>query len=312
MYLGNLLRSKTFLLMSILMISHIGIGHAMMETKKELLSEHLSHIVGERSAGFSDKHLNEVASYIESAFKKLGYEIEHHNFELSGEKFQNIVARKKGLKSDGRIIIAAHFDSVPDSPGADDNASGVAVMLEAARILADHSWNYTVEFIGFHMEEWGMIGSEAYVQNLKKNKVAVRGMISLEMVGYTSNEPKSQNLPLGFSLFYPNVGNFIGIVSNLKSVRLLNTFKENMKSIPDLPLESLILPMNGLILPAVRLSDHSPFWDAGYQALLITDTSFYRNPNYHSSSDTIETLNIEFMKKVSDGVIKSLIALDQT
>lgn len=282
-----------------------------MEPDQNELEKHLKKIVGERTVHASDAHLGEVFRYIQETFRNLDYEIELDPFEFHGEIFENIIARKKGGNSDERIIIGAHFDSVPGSPGADDNASGVAGMLELARILVTHNWNHTVEFIGFHMEEWNMIGSDAYVQKLKQRKIKVRGMISLEMIGYTNDEPGSQKMPAGFGLFYPNVGNFIGIVANVRSWGLMNLFKAKMKSVNGLPVESLVMPLNGILLHPVRWSDHSPFWDAGYPALLITDTSFYRNPHYHGPSDTIETLNLDFMAKVTKGVALALVELDE-
>lgn len=281
-----------------------------MEPDKKTLGNHLKKIVGERTVHSSDAHLNEVFRYIKETFQSFGYEIELDPFEYEGEVFNNIIARKKGKISNERIIIGAHFDSVPGSPGADDNASGVAAMLELARILAGYEWNHTVEFIGFHMEEWNMIGSGAYVRKLKRQKIKVHGMISLEMVGYTSDQPNSQKMPAGFGLFYPNVGNFIGLVSNVRSWKLMNLFKEKMKLADGLPVESLVMPFNGVLLYPVRWSDHSPFWDAGYPALLITDTSFYRNPHYHGPTDTIETLDLDFMAKVTKGTALALVELD--
>lgn len=281
----------------------------MKSPDEHLIRRHLEKIVGERTPHSSDVHLSEVMNYLKHSFQTFGYEVERHLFLFSGETFENMIARKKGVQSAEKIIVGAHFDSVPGSPGADDNASAVAVMLELARILADRPFHHTVEFIGFHMEEWNMIGSTAYVEKLKKENEKVLGMISLEMVGYTSEEPKSQNMPAGFALFYPRVGNFIALVGNIRSIKLLNTFKSQMKS--SVRTESLILPFNGKPLPAVRLSDHSPFWDNGYPALLITDTSFYRNPHYHTADDTLETLNIPFMARVTEGVAQALIKLDE-
>jgi aminopeptidase YwaD len=281
-----------------------------LEPDKNELEKHLKKIVGERAIHSSDQHLAEVFQYIKETLQNLGYEIELDPFQFQGEKFENIIARKKG-KTDEHIIVGAHFDSVVGSPGADDNASGVSAMLELARILAAHDWNHTIEFIGFHLEEWNMIGSAAYVKKLKERKIKVRGMISLEMVGYASNQLKSQKMPAGFGVFYPNVGNFIGVVANIRSWQLMNLFKEKMKLAEDLPVESLVMPLNGIFLPPVRWSDHSPFWDAGYPALLITDTSFYRNPHYHSASDTIETLDLDFMTKVTKGVVIALEILDR-
>ena len=283
----------------------------IMEPDKKTLENHLKKIIGERTVHSSDEHLGEVFQYIKEKFKDLGYEVKLDPFEYDGETFQNIIARKKGKRSDDRIIIGAHFDTVPGSPGADDNASGVAAMLELARMFTGYEWNHTVEFIGFHMEEWNMVGSSAYVQKLKRQRIKVRGMISLEMVGYTSDQPGSQKMPAGFGLFYPNVGNFIGIVANIRSWKLMSLFKEKMKLADGLPVESLVMPLNGILLYPVRWSDHSPFWDAGYPALLITDTSFYRNPHYHGPSDTMETLDLDFMAKVTKGVALALVELDK-
>ena len=167
----------------------------MPNSDQELLQRHLKAIVGERFAGLSDEHLAEVFTYVKQTLSDLGYEIELHDFGVEGSTFQNVIARRSGPDRNTRIIVGAHFDSVAGTPGADDNASGVAVMLELARILKDHPWKKTVEFIGFHLEEWNMLGSSAYVKKLKRERVKVRGMVSLEMVGFASDAPKSQRMP---------------------------------------------------------------------------------------------------------------------
>ncbi|MBI4394765.1 MAG: M28 family peptidase [Candidatus Omnitrophica bacterium] len=284
----------------------------MKEANKDLLRKHLEKIAGERTPYLSDQHLKEVANYLKETFQNLGYPTESDSFTFQGETFENVIARKKGLKSEAKIIIGAHFDSVPGTPGADDNASGVAAMLELARILADHPWNHTAEFIGFNIEEWNMIGSSDYVNRLKHNHISVHGMISLEMVGFATDVPRSQKMPAGFGFFYPSVGNFIGVVGNIRSWKFMNEFKASMKETEGLGVESLLMPFNGLFLPATRWSDHSPFWDAGYPALLITDTSFYRNPHYHGPTDAIETLNLDFMQKVTQALAQALIHLDNS
>ncbi len=299
------------LLVTVIFLPTQGLAQ-MKEPDQKFIQMHFRHIVGERTPVTSHQHLADVGHYIRKTFQGLGYQVELDLFPFNGETFQNIIARKKGGKSDDRIIIGAHFDSVPGSPGADDNASGVVSMLELARILADRQWNHTIEFVGFNLEEWYMIGSTAYAEKLKKEKVKVRGMISLEMVGYVTNQPRSQKMPPGFGLFYPQVGNFIGLVGNFRSWKLLRMFKTRMKEIKNLPVESLLIPFNGALLPPVRWSDHSPFWDVGYPALLITDTSFYRNPHYHGPTDTTETLNLDFMQKVTQGISQALVALDES
>ena len=306
----------------------------MKAADPEKLEAHLKKIVGERTPHLSDGHLHDVFQYIKKTLEHLEYEIELDPFLFEGETYENIIARKRGVRSSGRIIVGAHFDSVPGSPGADDNASGVAVLLELARILNDRKWNHTVEFIGFHMEEWYMVGSKAYVEKLEQGKVNVRGMVqppvyrpgrpiplseekqvvgmvSLEMVGFTSEERGSQKMPPGFGFFYPSTGNFIGIVGNVRSWGFLRLFKTEMKKTDGLPVRSLIMPFNGALLYPTRWSDHSPFWDAGYPALMITDTSFYRNPHYHGPNDTVETLNLDFIQKVTEGTAQALVALDE-
>ena len=283
---------------------------SLEKPKKELLEKHLQMIVGERFPGKSDQHLQEVFRYIKETLQTLGYQIELHSFRALGEMYQNIIARKKGKTSDKRIIIGAHFDSVPGTPGADDNASGVAVMLELARIFSNYSWNHTIEFIGFNLEEWNMLGSSAYAEKLKYEHSQILGMISIEMVGFANDTPGSQKLPPTFGLFYPDVGNFIGVVGNPRSYSLLQKAKSNMKKVRDLPIESMIVPFNGMLFPACRLSDHSPFWDLGYPALLVTDTSFYRNPHYHGPTDRIETLNMDFMLKTTQSLTEAILAFD--
>jgi Zn-dependent M28 family amino/carboxypeptidase len=134
-------------------------------------------------------------------------------------------------------------------------------------------------------------------------------MVSLEMVGYTDPRPGSQKLPAGLSRFYPDRGDFIGVVGNWQSNALLHKFAAGMRQAAKLQVETLSVPGKGMILPAVRLSDHAPFWDLDYPALMITDTSFYRNPHYHGSTDTIETLDIDFMANVCAGVVRGLTAL---
>jgi Zn-dependent M28 family amino/carboxypeptidase len=162
----------------------------------------------------------------------------------------------------------------------------------------------------FNLEELNMIGSAAFAKKLKAAGARVGAMISLEMVGYTDSRPGSQKLPVGLSRLYPDRGDFIGVVGNWKSDALLRKFSAAMREVPNLPVETLSVPGNGMLIPAVRLSDHSPFWDLGYPAVMVTDTSFYRNPHYHAATDMVETLNIDFMVKVCEGVVRGVVGLD--
>jgi hypothetical protein len=162
--------------------------------------------------------------------------------------------------------------------------------------------------VAFSLEEYGYVGSAHYVGGLGKRGEKVLGMISLEMVGFTG--PKQDYPPYLNPKYYPNVGDFIAIIGNESSKELLEKVRSSFKNyISQLPLELLLVPGNGEGMEEVRLSDHSTFWDQGFQALMITDTSFLRNPNYHLPSDRLETLDLEFMGKVASGVFYSITEL---
>jgi Zn-dependent M28 family amino/carboxypeptidase len=236
-------------------------------------------------------------------------DVESDFFGYGGETFRNIVARHPGEQNEPLIIVGAHLDSVLGTPGADDNASGVAVLLESARLFAKARLRPEVLFCAFNLEELNMIGSTAFARKLKAAGTKVDAMISLEMVGYSDASAGSQKYPVGLSRLYPDHGDFIGVVGNWKSNTLLSKFSAAMRQAAGLQVETLSVPGRGMIIPAVRLSDHAPFWDLGYPALMVTDTSFYRNPHYHRATDTLETLDIEFMAKVGEGVVRAVSAL---
>jgi Zn-dependent M28 family amino/carboxypeptidase len=277
---------------------------------RERLCRDLEMIVGDRSAFSGRQHLSAVENFFENELRAVGFRVESDLFSYGGSVFRNIVGQSSGKQKDQSIIVGAHLDSVPGSPGADDNASGVAVSLETARLLSQAHLNSQVLVCGFNLEELNMIGSTAFAKKLKATGARVEAMISLEMVGYTDSRPNSQKLPLGLSRFYPDRGDFIGVIGNWKSNPLLRKFSAAMGEVPNLPVETLSVPGNGMVIPAVRLSDHAPFWDLGYPAVMVTDTSFYRNPHYHTATDTLETLNIDFMAKVCEGVVRGVIGLE--
>ena len=273
------------------------------------LRRNLDMIVNERSPFTSMRHLAAVESFVENELRGYGLEVEGDYFSYRGKTFRNLIGRQSDERSGSLIVLGAHFDSVQGTPGADDNASGVAVLLEAARLLAPAKLSSRVLFCAFNLEELNMIGSGHFAKRLKSEGTKVAAMISLEMVGYTDSRPGSQRYPLGLKAFYPNRGDFIGVIGNWNSASLLRRFARQMRQVHGLPVESLSVPGNGGLIPAVRLSDHAPFWDAGYPALMVTDTSFYRNPNYHRSTDNLKTLNLDFMAKVCEGVVRAVLAL---
>lgn len=272
----------------------------------ENLRSHMARLNFDRSP---EKGLDEAARYIKKEFLRSGLEVKENEFQWHGKSYRNIVADKKGNSIPERVLIlGAHYDSVPNSQGADDNASAVSVLLELARAIQTAPNKYTVRFIAFSLEEYEFAGSTHYVNHLKKEKEKILGMISLEMVGFTGSH---QHYPPYINpKYFPNVGDFIAIIGNERSKELLEKFYRSFKTgVPELPAEFLIVPGNGEGMEEVRLSDHSPFWDSGLQALMITDTAFLRNPNYHLPSDRIDTIDFEFMRKVAMGVYYSVLEL---
>jgi aminopeptidase YwaD len=302
-------------LLSLLFLLFIGlIGDEKIQAKRamvsiESLKRHVENIQFDRNPYEGYPKVEQAAQYIAREFLKVGLDVKEDCFQWEGKSYKNIVAEKKGRASPDRVfILGAHYDTVPGSPGADDDASGIAVLLEIARNIQSVSLEGTVRLIAFSLEEYNYIGSSHYVESLKKGKEEILGMISLEMVGFTG--PKQDYPPYLEPKYYPNVGDFIAIVGNERSQKLLEKVCQSFKThIPQLPLEFLMVPGNGERMEEVRLSDHSTFWDQGFPALLVTDTSFLRNPNYHLPSDRIETLNFEFMRRVAIGVYYSVVEL---
>ncbi|HEY3306515.1 MAG TPA: M28 family peptidase [Candidatus Binatia bacterium] len=282
---------------------------AIPRTSAAALKKRLEQIVGERSPSSNPRRLAAVEDYIEKEFKNLGLDVESDRFIYSAKPYRNIIARAGSAPGAPLVILGAHFDSVPGSPGADDNASGVAVLLEAARVLSGQKLRNPVVYCAFNLEELNMIGSTHFAKRLKSHGLRVAAMVSLEMLGYTDSRPGSQKYPAGLGWFYPERGDFIGIIGNWRSASLLKSFAGAMRQIAGLPVETLTVLGSGFLVPQVRLSDHAPFWDLGYPALLLTDTAFMRNPHYHTSSDTIDTLDLEFMAKVCQGVVNGVLSL---
>ncbi len=246
-----------------------------------------------------------VQQYIRQQLEEWGT-VETHEFQVRGKTHQNLVLDLPPLSKGGQggeppILIGAHYDAVPGTPGADDNATGVAVLLELARAFAAEPLNYPVRLVAFDMEEYGMVGSSQYAADLKQQKQPLRLMLSLEMLGYCNSASGSQRYPAGLQYFYPNRGNFIALIGNLPTIPDLIRLSRNIRE-AGTPSEWLPVPSKGLIVPQTRLSDHSPFWDRGYRAMMVTDTAFMRNPHYHQASDTIETLDLDFLTGVCHGL----------
>jgi Zn-dependent M28 family amino/carboxypeptidase len=280
----------------------------------ERLRGHVAALAATPRTPGSSAH-RQAADYIHRHLRQAGFDAQQARFREGGLAGVNVLARpvphEAGLPL---VVIGAHYDSKPGTPGADDNASGVAALLELAawlqpRLLEAPRWSGRLQLAAYDLEEYGFVGSFVHSQELQQARAAVRGMISLEMLAYTDHRPGSQRLPPHLVPLYPNVGNFIGVCGNQSSRDLLQTVTEALKGVPGLPVESLAVPGRGEMLPEVRLSDHSSFWDRGYPALMITDTSFFRNPHYHQPTDTPETLDFPFLARVTAGVGEAVLRL---
>jgi Zn-dependent M28 family amino/carboxypeptidase len=291
-----------------------------VKTDIERIWQHVEWIAAEPRYAESDR-LEQCRVYCERHLTESGWTVERRPFAADDQMLRstngiNLVARRNSsaVPDSGVFVLGAHLDSRENTPGADDNASAVAVLLEIARLLGSAN-NATVpqgvdlELVVFDLEELGMLGGAFHAESCRQQNRSLIGMVSLEMLGYCSHEPGSQTLPEGLQGIYPDVGNFIAVVGNQNSGNLIQNFAEAFQRVDQLPCESLQVPDNGLLLPPTRLSDHSPFWDAGFPALMITDTSFLRNPHYHEPSDTPETLDRDFLHKVAEGVLNAVSPL---
>ena len=285
------------------------------------LRRHLSVLtqsIGERSVRIPE-NLHRTAAYIQSVYEEMGLSARRESYPYNGFMVDNVVAEIACTTNPGnRYVLGAHYDSVMGTVGADDNASAVAVQLETARMLSERvggdSLDLSVVFVSFALEEPPVfntraMGSRVYASRARREGERIDGMICLEMVGYSCRTPGCQHYPLPLRLFgYPETGDFIGIVGNLRSRHLTSRLATIFRKNPALPVVTLTVPLNGWVLPAVRLSDHASFWDKGFRAVMITDTAFFRNPNYHLAADTMDTLDFPFMAEL----VKSLMLFFQS
>ncbi|MHC4224401.1 MAG: M28 family peptidase [Planctomycetota bacterium] len=262
--------------------------------------------IGERNV-WVPRALARTASYIESQLKALGYSPARQEFEVERLKVSNIEVERKGATLPDEIfVIGAHYDSVPGCPAANDNGSGVAGLLELARAFSGLKPGRTVRFVAFVNEEppffqTGQMGSLIYARRCRERNEKVVAMISLETMGYYTDEPKSQKYPPPLNLFYPSTGNFIGFVGNFGSRGLVRKCIASFRSHTRFPSEGAALP--GFV-PGVGWSDHWSFWKAGYDALMVTDTAPFRFPDYHARSDTPDKIDFDGLARVVAGVTR--------
>ena len=257
------------------------------------------------------KSLNYVADYIYKEFEKYADTVYEQPFKVDGVTYKNIVC-VFGSQNSKTIVVGAHYDVYGNQDGADDNASGVVGLLELAKLLKGKQLQYRIEMVAYTLEEppffrTESMGSFIHAKSLFENKVDVYGMISLEMIGYFDDTKKSQDYPIGIlSLFYGNRGNYITLVNKFSKGKFARRFSRNFKSHRLIRTKKFTAPAK---LPGIDFSDHLNYWKFGFSALMITDTAFYRNKNYHQNTDTIKTLDLFRLSKVIETVYQTLISM---
>lgn len=280
----------------------------------EMLKKHvhvLAAEIGERNV-WRPPALAAAEAYIEEQWAAQGYPVTAQRYTAEGVDSANLEVSIPGTSKPGEIIIVgAHYDSVQGSPGADDNASAVAALLEISRLLAGVRMARTLRLVAFVNEEppfffWGNMGSGVYAKEARRRGDDIRAMFSLEMLGYYSDASNSQRYPPLLRHFYPDRGNFIGWVSNLRSRSLLKQAVAAFRRQSDFPAESAALPA---WIPGVAWSDQLSFWRHGYRGIMVTDTAFYRNPYYHTPLDTPDRLDYLRLADVTAGLARTFADL---
>jgi hypothetical protein len=292
-----------------------------LSEKEETISKNLAaHVyrladeIGERNIWLPDK-LNEAAAYIEENWKSQEYTVQHQEYEARGVRSANLEIEIPGSsKTDEIIVVGAHYDSVLGCPGANDNGSGVAALLEISRLLYGREMARTVRFVAFTNEEPPFflrrnMGSRIYASRSRNLREKIVAMLSLETMGYYSEVSHSQQYPFPFSFFYPNTANFIGFVANLRSYNLMKKSLGSFRSHARFPSEGTAAP--GWIT-GIGWSDHWSFWREGYRAIMVTDTALFRYDPYHTRQDTPEKLDYKRLARVTSGLVEVIADLAGT
>jgi len=279
--------------------------------KEQLIHDHLKrHVaalagsIGERNV-WRPEALAAAAAYIQESLEGAGYTVNVQPFTSRGVTVSNIEAVLPGHgAADEIIVVGAHYDSVADCPGADDNASGVAAVLELARMLAGTTLSRSVRFVAFANEEAPFfygdeMGSNLYAARAQAQGEHIEAMLSLETLGYFTDQPGSQQYPFPFSYLYPDTGNFIGFVGNLSSRSLVRKVVGAFRVSTAFPSEGVAAPSG---IEGIHWSDHWSFWQAGYPAIMVTDTAPFRYPSYHTANDTPAQLDYTGLARVTGGL----------
>jgi Zn-dependent M28 family amino/carboxypeptidase len=273
--------------------------------------EQLAARIGERNLGRPGT-LEAAADYVEAQWRSNGYEVRRQVYEVRGVASANLEATLAGdARAQEILVIGAHYDTVPGSPGANDNASGVAALLEIASALRTLRPNLTLRFVAFVNEEQPFFmthrqGSRVYAREARARGEDIRLMVALETIGYYSDAPGSQRYPPLFGYFYPNRANFVGLVSDFRSRRTMRRLARAFREASNFPLQHVA---TFRFIPGVAWSDHLSFWSEGYRAVMVTDTAFNRYAYYHSAEDTPDKLTYVPFAQVTTGLARAFSAL---
>jgi len=291
-----------------------GTGDTAADTDRitaDRLCRHVQRLaadIGERNV-FHPRALQAAEDYIRACWQQQGYQVTPQDYVAMGVRSANLEITRRGNRHpDEIILLGAHYDSVRGSPGANDNASGVAALLELSRLFSRVEPGCTVRFVAFTNEEppffrTGRPGSMLYARQARRRGDAIRLMIALETIGSYSSKPGSQRYPPLFRYFFPDRGDFIAFVSNFHSRKPMRRLAEAFRTSTDFPLQYVA---TSALVPGVAWSDHLSFWRKRYRAMMITDTAFYRYPYYHSAQDTPEKLNYAGFSCMLNGLYRAL------
>jgi Zn-dependent M28 family amino/carboxypeptidase len=265
--------------------------------------------IGERNV-WHPHALGAAADYIHAAFDR-PYVVAEQTFPWDGHSIRNVEAEHKGTRPGEVVVVGAHYDTVPGSPGGNDNGSGVAALLEIARLLAPTVPQRTLRFVAFANEEppffeTGEMGSQHYARRCRARGENVAAMLSLETIGYYRDEPGTQQYPMFLGPFYPPTGNFLAFVGNGRSRALVRRAITEFRRTTAFPSEGIAAPS---WIPGIGWSDHAAFWQEGYPAVMVTDTALFRYPQYHTAGDTPDLLDYERLARVTAGLARVVAAL---
>lgn len=290
----------------------------LSQVSPESLRGYVRNIEGLRHGWENYAALEKRASFIEDTLRSFGLSVENQKVPFHGRTYRNVIATLEG--ADHRrdwLLLGAHYDAALGSPGADDNASGSAVLLETAGILSKLKFDSTVQFAAFTLEELQphtihfLIGSSLFAGEAKRLNRKYEAVFILESVGYTDEAEGSQIIPPFVTIPVPEKGNFLGVIADRRSEEIMHTFHTvSNRWVPELLVVPYRVPFLGHIIPESRFSDHSSFWNYGYPALMLTDTAMFRNPHYHTNHDRYEALDFSFISAVTKTVISTLLTLD--